>query len=66
LWSTTTNWIGGTVADGAGSLANFSALDIGVNSIVSLDSARRSDDCNSEIQQAAGRTPGLWTTAEIH
>ena len=40
LWSTTTNWTGGTVANGAGSLANFSTLDIGVNSIVSLDSAR--------------------------
>src|SRR3954466_5539839 len=40
LWSTSTNWTGGIVANGAGSQANFSTLNIGSDSTVSLDSAR--------------------------
>jgi autotransporter-associated beta strand protein len=39
-WSTTTNWADGTVADGAGSLANFSTIDITVGRTVTLDTSR--------------------------
>jgi autotransporter-associated beta strand protein len=40
LWSDTTNWSNGTIADGSGSSANFSTLDLTVERTVSLDSAR--------------------------
>jgi hypothetical protein len=40
LWSTPTNWTGGIVANGAGFQANFSTLNIGSDSTVSLDSSR--------------------------
>ncbi len=39
-WSTTTNWAGGTVADGAGFLADFSTIDITANRFVTLDTSR--------------------------
>src|SRR5438046_1016582 len=40
LWSDTTKWSGGTVADGASSLADFSTLNITADTTVSLDSSR--------------------------
>ena len=40
LWSTTTNWSGGIVANGNSSIADFSTLDITADDTVHLDSAR--------------------------
>ncbi len=40
LWSDTTKWTGGTIANGAGSSADFSTLNLTLDSIVSLDSSR--------------------------
>ncbi|HSV14022.1 MAG TPA: autotransporter-associated beta strand repeat-containing protein, partial [Tepidisphaeraceae bacterium] len=41
LWSASTNWSGGVVADGSGNTADFSTLDIsGTSLTVNLDSAR--------------------------
>jgi fibronectin-binding autotransporter adhesin len=40
LWSDATKWSGGVIANGAGSQANFSTLNINANSTVSLDSSR--------------------------
>lgn len=40
LWSDTANWSGATIADGAGSTANFNTLDITADNTLSLDSAR--------------------------
>src|SRR3954469_2967898 len=40
LWSDTTKWTGGVIANGAGSQANFSTLNITSDSTVSLDSSR--------------------------
>ena len=39
-WSTTTNWSGGTVADGAGFTADFSTLNITGTRNVTVDTAR--------------------------
>ena len=39
-WSTTTNWAGGIVADGATGIADFSLLNITANTTVDLDSSR--------------------------
>jgi fibronectin-binding autotransporter adhesin len=39
-WSDATKWSGGTIASGAGSQANFSTLNITVDSTVSLNSPR--------------------------
>ena len=39
-WSTTGNWADGIVADGAGSLADFSTIDITANRYVTLDTSR--------------------------
>jgi autotransporter-associated beta strand protein len=38
-WSVTTNWSGGTVADGAGYTADFSAVNLTADRIVTLDSS---------------------------
>jgi len=40
LWSDTSNWSGGTVADGSGFTADFSTLDITADNTVHLDGAR--------------------------
>ena len=40
LWSTTTNWNGGTVADGSGATANFNTINITADRTISLDSSR--------------------------
>src|SRR5206468_859950 len=40
LWSDTTRWTGGTVADGAGFLADFGTLNISADTTVNLDSSR--------------------------
>src|SRR5262245_82460 len=40
LWSTTTNWSGGIVANGADGIADFSTLNLAVNNTLHLDSAR--------------------------
>src|SRR6266480_4432971 len=40
LWSDTTKWSGGTVADGASSIADFSTLNLAAGVTVNLDSAR--------------------------
>lgn len=40
LWSGTGNWAGGVIADGAGSVANFSNLNITGTRFVTLDSSR--------------------------
>jgi autotransporter-associated beta strand protein len=40
LWSNTANWSGGTIADGSGSTANFSTLNINPDNTVHLDSSR--------------------------
>ena len=40
LWSTSGNWSGGTIANGADFTANFGTLNITANQIISLDSAR--------------------------
>jgi autotransporter-associated beta strand protein len=37
LWSNSTNWTGGTIADGLGSTANFNTLDITSDNTVHLD-----------------------------
>ena len=37
LWSTPSNWSGGTIADGAGALADFSTVDITTGTTVNLD-----------------------------
>ena len=39
-WGTAGNWAGGTIADGAGSLANFSTIDITAGRAVTLDTSR--------------------------
>ncbi|MFN2623979.1 MAG: PEP-CTERM sorting domain-containing protein [Chthoniobacterales bacterium] len=39
-WSTSTNWAGGSVADGAGATADFSQFDLTNNIVVTLDSSR--------------------------
>ena len=39
-WSTTGNWSGGVVADGSGSTADFSTIDITSDVTVTLDSSR--------------------------
>lgn len=39
-WSDSGNWSGGTIADGAGSAANFNGLDLGTDVTVHLDSLR--------------------------
>ncbi|HEY2760149.1 MAG TPA: hypothetical protein VGI75_05385, partial [Pirellulales bacterium] len=40
LWSTPSNWSGGTIADGTGALADFSTVDIAAATTVNLDSTR--------------------------
>src|SRR5437667_4279714 len=40
IWSVSTNWSGGTIADGASSIADFSTLNITADSTVTLDSSR--------------------------
>ncbi|MCX6877007.1 MAG: autotransporter-associated beta strand repeat-containing protein [Verrucomicrobia bacterium] len=40
LWSTTTNWDGGRVANGTGVTADFNSIDITADRAVSLDSPR--------------------------
>ena len=40
LWSTPGNWTGGTIADGAGALADFSTVDITSGITVNLDTPR--------------------------
>ena len=40
LWSTTTNWSGGTVANGINGIADFSTLNITADDTVHLDSSR--------------------------
>ncbi len=40
LWSTTTNWSGGIVANGTDGIANFSTLNITADDTVHLDTAR--------------------------
>jgi autotransporter-associated beta strand protein len=40
-WSTTTNWSGGTVADGAGSTADFSTINITAGRKVTIDTTSR-------------------------
>ena len=39
-WSAATNWVGGTIASGSGSTADFSTLSLPTNLTVTLDSAR--------------------------
>lgn len=43
LWSDTTKWSGGTVADGFGNTANFATLDLTADATVHLDSGRTLD-----------------------
>lgn len=43
LWSDTTKWSGGTVADGFGNTANFASLDLTADATVHLDSGRTLD-----------------------
>ncbi|MBC7784126.1 MAG: autotransporter-associated beta strand repeat-containing protein [Burkholderiales bacterium] len=40
LWSVTTNWFGGNIADGSGFTADFSTINITVDNTVRLDSSR--------------------------
>ncbi len=40
LWSVSTNWLGGTIADGAGNSADFSAVPITAQRTVILDTSR--------------------------
>ncbi len=40
VWSTAGNWSGGTIADGAGSTADFSTLNITSDTTVTLDTSR--------------------------
>ncbi len=40
LWSNGTNWLGGVVANGAGSTADFNTLNLTANNTVRLDSPR--------------------------
>src|SRR5438874_1038686 len=40
LWSDTTKWSGGTIADGASNIADFSTLNLTGGATVSLDSSR--------------------------
>lgn len=39
FWNTTTNWVGGVPADGTGSIADFSTLDLTADNTVHLDGA---------------------------
>ena len=39
-WSISTNWVGGSIADGASAIADFSTLNITSNSTITLDSSR--------------------------
>ncbi|MCE9611085.1 MAG: autotransporter-associated beta strand repeat-containing protein [Chthoniobacter sp.] len=43
LWSDTTKWSGGAVADGFGNTANFASLDLTADATVHLDSGRTLD-----------------------
>lgn len=43
-WSNSANWAGGTIADGAGNIADFSQFDLTNNIVVNVDSARTIGD----------------------
>ncbi len=58
-WSAGANWSGGTVADGAGSLADFSTLDLPAGAFsVNLDSARTIGSLS--FGDLDGTTAGTW------
>ncbi len=40
VWSSSTNWAGGSIADGTGAVADFSQFDLTHNIVVFLDSSR--------------------------
>jgi autotransporter-associated beta strand protein len=61
-WSDTANWSGGTVADGSGSLADFTTLDLPAGAFtVNLDSARTIGSLS--FNDTDGATAGTWTVS---
>ena len=59
LWSDTTAWSGGIVANGAGFTANFATLDITLPSALQLDTPRTIG--NLIFGDADPTTPATWT-----
>ncbi|MET0650461.1 MAG: Ig-like domain-containing protein, partial [Pyrinomonadaceae bacterium] len=58
LWSGSSNWLNGAVANGAGNTANFNALDISGTNLVRLDSPRVLGGINFGDTNAA--SAGSW------
>ncbi|MEK7951483.1 beta strand repeat-containing protein [Luteolibacter soli] len=61
LWSDSANWSSTTIADGSGSTANFSTIDLTADNTVQLDSARTIG--NLTFGDTATATAGSWTLA---
>ena len=59
LWSATTNWLNGSVADGSGATADFSTLDITNNQTVHLDASHTLTTLL--FGDTATNTPASWT-----
>ena len=59
LWSGTTNWLSGSVADGSGNTADFSTIDIPSDVTVNVDTARTIG--NMIFGDTATGTAGSWT-----
>src|SRR4051794_14978971 len=58
-WSDPINWAGGVIADGAGSLADFSTLDVSVPSTIFLDTPRTIGSMTFGDVDVS--TPTTWT-----
>ena len=59
LWSNGTNWLGGVVANGAGSTADFNTLNLLANNTVRLDSPRTLG--NLVFGDTNTTSPASWT-----
>lgn len=64
-WSGTTNWQGGIIADGAGSTADFTQLNITGNRVVTIDGAVASRTLGSLLVGDSLLTSGTWNTYTI-
>src|SRR3954471_1384384 len=62
LWSDSTAWMAGTIADGTDAIANFNNVDLPGNSTISLDTARTAGSLTFGDMDAVA-TPATWTLA---
>ncbi len=62
LWSMTGNWANGSIANGSGLGADFSALDLTANTTVHLDSARTIGSLILATPTSPRPAVGFWTT----